>query len=97
MRVPAVHLFVEHDAVEPLARRVGQQFFRQRDVFLAGEAEAVNDFADFVFGGFDALGNFHLLLAGQQRHLAHLLEIHPHRVVQNIQPVGVVLLGSRRF
>ena len=97
VRVPAVHFFVEHDAVEPFARRVGQQFFRQRDVFLAGKAEAVNDFADFVLGGFDALGNFHLLLARQQGHLPHLFEIHPHRVVENIQPVGVVLVGFGGF
>jgi len=95
--VPTGHLFVEHHAVEPLARRIGQQFFRQRDVFLAGEAEAVNDFADFVLGGFDALGNFHLLLARQQGHLPHLLEIHPHRVVENIEPVGVLLVGFGGF
>ena len=44
MRVAAVHFFVEHDAVKPFARRVGQQFFRERDVFLAGKTEAVNDF-----------------------------------------------------
>jgi hypothetical protein len=37
-------LFFQHDAVEPFARRLGQQFFRERDVFLAGETEAVNDF-----------------------------------------------------
>ena len=34
---------------------------------------------------FDPLGNLHFLLAGQQRHLAHLLEIHPHRVIENIE------------
>ena len=93
MRVAAVHFFVENDAVETFARRVGDQFFRQGDVFLAGKAEAVNDFADLVFRGLDALGNFHLLLARQQRHLPHLLEIHPHRVVQDVQPRRVVLLG----
>ena len=97
VRVAAVHFFVENDAVETFARRLGQQFFRQRDVFLAGETEAVNDFADFVFGGLDALGNLHLLLARQQRHLPHLLEIHPHRIVQNVQPAGVLLLGLGGF
>ena len=97
VRVAVVHFFVENDAVEPFARRIGQQFFRQRDVFLAGKAEAVNDFADFVFGGLDAFGNFHFLLARQQRHLSHLLEIHPHRVIENVQPVGVFLLGFGGF
>ena len=38
-----------------------------------------------IFGFLDPLGNLHFLLAGQQRHLAHLLEIHPHRVVENIE------------
>ena len=45
MRFPAVHLFVQHDAVKAFARRLGQQFFRERDVFLAGKTEAVNDLA----------------------------------------------------
>ncbi len=89
--VAAVHFFVEHHAVEAFARRVGQQFFRERNVFLAGEAKTVNDFAQFVFRRLDAFGNFHLLLAGQQRHRAHLLEIHPHRIVQRIQPAVVFL------
>jgi hypothetical protein len=97
MRVAAVHLVVEHDAVEAFARRVGQQFFRQRRVFLAGKTEAVNDFADFNFRGLDALGNFHLLLAGQQRHLAHLPEIHPHRVIERVQPARLFLSGIGGF
>ena len=41
-------------------------------------------------GVLDALGDLDLLLAGQQRHLAHLLEVHPHRVVED-----VVLRGAR--
>ena len=97
MRVAAVHLVVEHDAVKAFARRIGQQFFRQRHVFLAGKTEAVNDFADLVFRGLDALGNFHLLLARQQRHLAHLLEIHPHRIIERVQPARVFLLGVGGF
>ena len=52
---------------------------------------------DFVFRGLDALGNLHLLLARQQRHLAHLLEIHPHRVVQNVQPRLLLLLVRLRL
>jgi len=97
MRVAAVHLVVYHDAVKAFARRIGQQFFRQRNVFLAGKTEAVNDFADFIFRRLDALGNLHLLFARQQRHLAHLLEIHPHRVVERVQPVRVFLHGIGCF
>ena len=63
MRVAVVHFFVENDAVETLARRFGQKFFGQRDMFLAGKTEAVNDFADLVFRRFNALGNLDLLLA----------------------------------
>ena len=89
--VAAVHFFIEHHAVEAFARRVGQQFFRERNVFLAGEAKAVNDLPQFVLRRFDAFGNFHLLRACQQRHRPHLLEIHPHRIIQRIQPVVVFL------
>ena len=49
---------------------------------------------DLVFGVLDALGNFDFLLARQQRHLAHLLEVHADRVVQDVQP-GLVLLFLR--
>jgi hypothetical protein len=38
----------------------------------------------------DPLRNLDLLLAGQQRDLAHLLQVHPHRVVED-----VVLRGAR--
>ena len=37
------------------------------------------------FGLFDAHGDFHLLLACEQGNLPHLLEIHPHRVVENVE------------
>ena len=47
---------------------------------------------DLVLGVLDALGNLDLLLARQQRHLAHLLEIHPHRIVQDVQPALLLLL-----
>ena len=40
---------------------------------------------DLIFGFLDPLGNLHFLLARQQRHLAHLLEIHPHRVIENVE------------
>ncbi len=97
MRVAVVHLVIEHDAVKTFAGRIGQQFFRQRHMLLAGKTKGVNDFADLIFRGLDALGDFHLLFARQQRHLSHLLEIHPHRVVERIQPIRVFLLGIGSF
>ena len=33
----------------------------------------------------DAFGNLDFLFARQQRHLAHLLEIHPHRVIEDVE------------
>ena len=38
----------------------------------------------FELGVLDALGNFDFLLAGQQRHLAHLLEIHADGIIENV-------------
>jgi hypothetical protein len=36
-----------------------------------------------LFRFLDALGDFDFLLARQQRHLAHLLEVHAHRIVDD--------------
>jgi hypothetical protein len=55
-----------------------------------------------AFGVLDPFGNFDLLLAGEKRDLPHLLEVHPHRVVKNVELrirlflVGKLLLGPRR-
>ena len=95
--VAALDLFVENDAVEPFLGRFGNEFFGQCDVLLAGETEAVDDFFDLVFRVFNALGNLHFLLAREQRHLAHLLEVHPNRVVQNVQPALVLFLFRLRL
>ena len=39
----------------------------------------------FDFRVFDALGNFHFLFAGEQGDLAHLLEIHADRVIEDVE------------
>ena len=46
-------------------------------------------------GVLDPLGNLHLLLAGQQRHLAHLLQVHPDRIVEDVvlRRARLLLLG----
>ena len=49
------------------------------------EAKPVDELLHLELGVLDPLGNLHFLLAGQQRHLAHLLEIHPHRVVEDVE------------
>ena len=95
----AVGDFLVHNhAVKTLLGRLGQEFLRNGDVFLGGEAEAVNDALHLDFGLLDALANLDLLFAREQRHLAHLVHVHPHRVVQNFQPrVLVRLLLLRLF
>ena len=75
---------VNDDTVEALLGRHGKQLLRQRQVLFGGEAKSVDDLPRLGFGGFDALADLHLLLARQQRHLAHLPQVHPHRVIQNI-------------
>ena len=39
----------------------------------------------YIFGFLDPLGYFHFLLTRQKRHLTHLFEIHPDRIIENIQ------------
>ena len=52
-------------------------------------------FCTIALGVLDALGNFDFLLAGEQRHLAHLLEVHPDRVVEDVElGVGLLLVGK---
>ena len=48
---------------------------------------------DLILRVFDfAFGDLHFLLAREQGDLAHLLEIHPHGVIQNIEARLVVFL-----
>ena len=90
---------VHNHAVESLLRRLGQQFFRDGNVFLGGEAEAVNDALHLDFGLFDALANLDFLFAREQRNLAHLVHVHANRVIENFQPRVLVrfLLLLRGF
>jgi hypothetical protein len=73
---------VLHDAVETFLGRIAEEFFSECDVFLGGEAEAVENFFDLDFGFFDFFRNFDFLLARQKLYLAHFLEIHPHGIVE---------------
>ena len=76
-------LLVEDHAVEALLA-VGE-LVGEAKVAVGGEAELVQMFGDLDLGILDALGDFDLLFACQKRHLAHLLEIHADRVVENIE------------
>ena len=78
--------FVHNHAVKTFLRRLGQKFFRDGDVFLRGEAEAVNNALHLDLGLFDALANLDFLFAREQRNLAHLVHVHANRVVENFEP-----------
>ncbi len=84
-----------HDhTVKAFLRGHGEQFVGQRQEFFGGKTEAEHDPPRYVFSRFDPLANLHLLLAAQQRHLAHLAQIHPHRVIQNIiAPPLLLVIG----
>ncbi len=78
---------VGYHAIKALLGRQGDEFFRQRDVLFAGKTESVNDPACFVFGLLDTLADLHLLVPREQGDLAHLPQVHAHRVVQEVDSV----------
>ena len=88
----AVDFLVHDHTIKSFLGRLGDELLRQCDVFLAGEAEAVNDTLHLVLGILNALGNLHLLFACEQGHLAHLLKVHANGVIQNIE-LGLLFLG----
>jgi hypothetical protein len=91
--VAAVDLLVLDDAVEALAALL--ELAGQVEVLARGEAEPVEVLLHHRLGVLDALGNFDFLLAGEQRDLAHLLEVHPDGVVQDVElGVGLLLVGK---
>ncbi len=90
----ALDFLVENHTIETLA--AFDQFRRQFKMRRRDESEAIDVSRDHLFGFLDALGDFHFLLPRQQRHLAHLLQIHPHRIVEDVElrlRFFLVLLG----
>ena len=51
----------------------------------SNEAKLIEAPLHRLLGFLDALGYFDFLLPGQQRHLAHLFQVHPHRIVEDIE------------
>ena len=94
--VAGIDFLVLDDAVEALAALL--QLAGEVEVLARGEAEAVEVLLHHALGVLDALGNFDFLLAGQQRHLAHLLEVHADGIVQDVElGVGLLLVGEFLF
>ena len=89
----AFNELVHDDAVKALLGWHGQQLLRQRQVLFAGKTKTVDEPPRLLVGGFDAPANLHFLLARQQRHPAHLPQVHPHRVIQNVVASPFLLLA----
>ena len=85
---------IEDHAVETFA--AFGEFACQIEMRLRDETEAMDVRLHLLFGFLDPLGNLHFLLARQQRHRAHLLQIHPHRIVEDVElRLGFFLLFVR--
>ena len=80
--VAALDLLVDHDPVEALLP-VEQLRPQVRDV--GSDRRGLEErLLCLELGVLYPLGDLDLLLAGEQRHLAHLLQVHAHRVVQDV-------------
>ena len=87
----ALDLFVQNDAIEALTQV--HQLLGEIQVRAANKSELIKDLLHLEFRLFDALGDLDLLLSGQQRDLPHLLEVHAHGVVQDVElTVGFLIL-----
>ena len=86
-----LHQFVGEDRVGDLhhvARRknVAGHLVGDRQDFLNHQGGAGQRPEHGTLAAFDAAGDFHLALARQQRHGAHLAQVHAHRVVDLLGP-----------
>ena len=91
--VAALDLLVDDDAVEAL---LAVEQLRAEDGDVAADGRRLEErLLGLQLRVLDPLGNLDLLLARQQRHLAHLLEVHPDRVVEDVvlRRARLLLLG----
>src|ERR1017187_3678309 len=91
--VAALDLLVDDDPVEPL---LAVEQLGAEDGDVAAHRRCVEKgLLGLELGVLDPLRDLDLLLARQERHLPHLLEVHPHRVVEDVvlRRAGLLLLG----
>ena len=74
---------IENDAVKALLAFV--ELVSEIEIGIGHESKLMEMAGHFHFGILDAFGDFDLLFAGKQRDLAHLLEIHPDRVIKDVE------------
>ena len=80
--VAGIDLLVENHAIEAFFPFIQVESHFQ--ISSGNEAELMGTALNILFGGFDTLGDFNFLLAGQQGNLPHLLEVHADGIVQNV-------------
>lgn len=90
--IAAGDFFIDDDAVEPFFGWFGDEFFSEGDMFLGGEAEAVNDAFDFVLSVLNSFADFDFLFSSEEGNFTHLFEVHPDGIVQDIEPAFVFFL-----
>ena len=94
MAFAAVDFLVNDDAVETFLGRFGNQFFGQRNVFLGGETEAVND-ALVRFPRLRFACKFRLPVRGSARGPCPSAQIHANGVIENIEACLFIFLLFR--
>src|SRR5262249_26283715 len=93
----SLNFLVDDNAVETLFGWVAKQLLSQCQMLLCGESEPLNDSLHFHLSVFNSFGNLDLLFARKQRNLPHLLQIHPNRIIEDIQSTLLVLFFRFRL
>ncbi|MPN33843.1 hypothetical protein SDC9_181335 [bioreactor metagenome] len=88
--VTAIDKLVRHHPVKPLRPRL--QTVNQLQIEPRRKGELVEHLPLFALSQLDPLADLNLLLARQQRHLPHLVQIHPDRVVEKVHPAATPAL-----
>ena len=78
----ALDFFIEDHTIEPFP--AFDEFPREIQMPAGNKAEATEMFLHHPFSLLNSLRDLDFLVSSQQRNLPHLLQIHPHRVIQNI-------------
>src|SRR5262245_30836632 len=78
----ALDLFIEYHAIESLA--AFDEFLSEIQMSAGNKTEATKMSLNHPFSLLNSLRDLDFLVSGQQRNLSHLLQIHAHGVIQNI-------------
>ncbi len=78
----ALDFFIEDHTIKPFP--AFDEFPREIQMPAGNKAEAAEMFLYHPFSLLNSLRDLDFLISSQQRNLPHLLQIHPHRVIKNI-------------